>query len=80
MLLVPLFLAAAFASAAGTATVSFVNADSGKETARGEEWLSDFDYLRGLSGRIGVEALHDEKRMLDAWFKERFVDGAAAPG
>ena len=52
----------------------------GKEIARGEEWISDLDYLRGPAGRPGVEALHYEKRMLDAWFKARFVDGAAAPG
>ena len=52
----------------------------GRETARGEEWISDPDYLRGPAGRLGIEALHYEKRMLEAWFKARFVDGAAAPG
>lgn len=52
----------------------------GRPIANGEEWLSDLDYTHGISSRGDSEALYYEKRMLNAWFKARFVDGLASPG
>ena len=53
---------------------------AGKPVANGEEWLSDIDFTRGLARQRDNESLYFEKRMLEAWFKARFVDGTAAPG
>lgn len=46
----------------------------------GEEWVSDLDYTHGLPTYRRAESLYYEKRMLDAWFKARFAQGAAGPG
>ena len=41
----------------------------------GTEWVTDLNYARGgLSTRHDADTLYYEKRMLDAWFKARFVD------
>lgn len=53
---------------------------AGKAAVRGEEWVSDLDYTHGLARRSDNEALYYEKRMLEQWFKARFVIGPAAPG
>lgn len=52
----------------------------GRPVTSGEEWVSDIDYLHGLSSRGDSEPLYYEKRMLNTWFKARFVDALAAPG
>ncbi len=41
----------------------------------GDERLADLNYTRGLAKRGDSEALFYEKRMLQAWFKARFVNG-----
>ncbi len=43
----------------------------------GDERLADLGYTRGLANRRDAEALFYEKRMLQAWFKARFVNGRA---
>ena len=53
----------------------------GKPLASGQEWVADLDYSRGVPGRVSNEDLYYEKRMLDMWFKARFVDALrGAPG
>lgn len=57
-----------------------VEAD-GKPLRQGDEWVSDMTYANGItSGYRDSQALFYEKRMLDRWFKERFVDGRAPAG
>ena len=54
--------------------------DAPGQPARGaEESLADMDYTHGLPSARGSEPLHYEKRLLDTWFKARFVEGRAAP-
>ncbi|HWI83992.1 DUF3016 domain-containing protein [Ramlibacter sp.] len=43
----------------------------------GEDRLADLNYTRGLRTPAESQSLYYEKRMLDAWFKGRFVDGRA---
>lgn len=38
-----------------------------------EETVSDMSYLNRMTDLKGYEPLHYEKRMLDSWFKQRFV-------
>lgn len=45
----------------------------GKVEGSGTEWLTDLDYLRGMSGGSNTETLRYEKRMIDEWFKARFL-------
>jgi hypothetical protein len=51
----------------------------GRSASSGDEWVSDMNYLHGMTSFGDSEALYYEKRMLDRWFKARFADGAA-PG
>jgi len=52
----------------------------GRPQRTGDEWLSDLTYTGGLSSSYRNEPLYYEKRMLDAWFKARFVENRAAAG
>lgn len=52
----------------------------GKQVAGGEEWVADLNYTHGLSTRMDTDPLRYEKRMLNLWFKARFVDALAATG
>jgi len=45
----------------------------GEATRKAEEVVSDREYLRGPQNNL--DALAREKRMLDEWFRERFVRG-----
>jgi hypothetical protein len=53
---------------------------SGKMQRTGDEWLSDVTYTSGLPSSYRDQPLYYEKRMLDAWFKARFVQGPASAG
>jgi hypothetical protein len=57
-------------------TLRYVLEEDGRELARGEERLSDLDYLGRPAGRLRSDPLRYEKAMLDNWFRARF---AAAP-
>jgi hypothetical protein len=52
----------------------------GKVITSGQEWVTDMDYLHGLANRGDSVSLFYEKRMLNNWFKKRFIDGLASPG
>jgi hypothetical protein len=52
----------------------------GKVERSGDEWLTDLNYTGRLTGERSSESLHYEKRMIDEWFKARFLQGAASPG
>lgn len=52
----------------------------GKTIASGTDWVSDTDYTHGLAARGDNEPLFYEKRMLNTWFRMRFVDALASPG
>lgn len=47
----------------------------GKAARSGTEWLADLNYTRHLPGTRDSESLYYEKRMIDAWFKVRFLQG-----
>lgn len=51
-----------------------------KALASGDEWVTELDVLNGLPPTGDSGPLFYEKRMLDHWFKARFVDALAAPG
>jgi hypothetical protein len=46
----------------------------------GTEWVTDLDYAHSVPSWRDSEPLYYEKRMLDRWFKARFVDGRAGAG
>ena len=52
----------------------------GRTIASGTDWVADTDYTHGLAARGDNEPLLYEKRMLNTWFRMRFVDALAAPG
>lgn len=52
----------------------------GRTLASGDEWISDRDYMHGLSQKPDSGSLYYEKRMLGNWFRTRFGDALAAPG
>lgn len=54
-------------------TVRYSLVSNGQVLKSAEETISDMDYLNRTSGRYANESLHSEKRMLDDWFKARFV-------
>jgi hypothetical protein len=60
--------------------VRYVLQAGGITLASGEEWVTDLDYTHGMVNPYHSESLYYEKRMLDKWFKKRFVDSQAAPG
>lgn len=43
-----------------------------------EETVADMSYLARPAPRASTESLYYEKRMLDAWFRKRFVEGRKA--
>lgn len=49
----------------------------GKVLASGEERVADMDYMLRVNRYPSHEPLRYEKRMLDNWFKERFVERKA---
>ena len=53
---------------------------NGKAVASGEESLADMNYRFGATRVHSSDPLYYEKRMLDEWFKARFVDARAAGG
>lgn len=53
----------------------YVLEQDGRELARGEETLSDLNYLDRPAGRLARDPLRFEKAMLDDWFCARFADG-----
>jgi hypothetical protein len=55
-----------------------LEAAGGKQLAQGTEHLSDLDYSHGVDRYQASEPLYYEKHMLQAWFKQRFVDGRVA--
>jgi hypothetical protein len=53
----------------------------GKVERSGAEWLTDLNYARRITGERNSESLHHEKRMIDEWFKARFLEGRGSnPG
>jgi hypothetical protein len=46
----------------------------GMAQGSGTEWVIDLDYAHGLPSWREAEPLYYEKRMLETWFKARFVD------
>jgi hypothetical protein len=52
----------------------------GKLITSGEDWVVDMDYTHGLANRGDSSSLFYEKRMLNVWFKKRFIDALTSPG
>lgn len=52
----------------------------GKLVTSGEDWVVDLDFSHGLANRGDSTSLFYEKRMLDGWFKMRFVHALASNG
>jgi len=52
----------------------------GKVQRTGDEWLSDLTYTGGPPSSYRDQPLYYEKRMIDAWFKARFLQGPASAG
>jgi hypothetical protein len=52
----------------------------GRTVQRGDEWITDLDYTRGISTYRNSQPLYYEKRMLDTWFAERFAQGPLPGG
>lgn len=52
----------------------------GRTIASGDEWVSDRDYMHGLSQKPDSGSLYYEKRMLGNWFRTRFGGAPVAPG
>jgi hypothetical protein len=48
---------------------------NGKTLRSGEETVADMNYLHGYAGIHRSDPLYYEKRMLDDWFRARFVEG-----
>lgn len=46
---------------------------NGQVLKSGEETVADMNYLNHVADSRGNESLHFEKRMLEQWFKKRFV-------
>jgi hypothetical protein len=54
--------------------------EDGKPVRSGAEWVVDLNYARGTIQRYREsETLYYEKRMLESWFRMRFVEPAQAP-
>ena len=54
-------------------TVRYTVSSGDKVLQSAEETVTDMDYLHRMTDLKGYESLHYEKRMLDTWFKQRFV-------
>ena len=52
----------------------------GKVLQRGEEWVLDMNFTRGLPAQRDFSGLVYEKRLLASWFRQRFGDLRAAAG
>lgn len=52
----------------------------GKVERSGTEWLTDLNYTRRITGERNSESLHYEKRMIEEWFKARFLQGPGSAG
>jgi hypothetical protein len=52
----------------------------GKVERSGTEWLTELDYARRIQRDRSSEPLRHEKRMIDDWFKARFLQGAGSAG
>lgn len=50
----------------------------GNTTRTGKESIADLNYLQRISAYGSSEPLRHEKRMLDEWFRARFIEGRAA--
>jgi hypothetical protein len=57
-------------------TLRYTLQANGQTLRSGEETVSDMNYLRHLPDNYGQGSLGPEKRMLDEWFKQRFVTSA----
>ena len=57
-------------------TLRYTLQAKGQTLRSGEETVSDMNYLRHLPDNYGQGSLGAEKRMLDEWFKQRFVTSA----
>ena len=57
-------------------TLRYTLQANGQALRSGEETVSDMNYLRHLSDNYTQGSLGPEKRMLDEWFKQRFVTSA----
>jgi hypothetical protein len=51
---------------------------NGKVVRTADEWISDLNYTRGISSVHQSENLYYEKRLLQNWFKQRFVPMTAS--
>lgn len=58
-------------------TLRYALREGGKAVASGEERITDMGYLVGQRPRSTLGELPYEKRMLEDWFKQRFVPAAA---
>lgn len=56
----------------------YVLSENGKELDRGEDSLSDLDYLNSTLPGASSDTLAHEKRLLDDWFTRRFATPANA--
>ena len=61
-------------------TLRYTLEENGKALRSAQEQVSDMTYAQGLSGHRDSTSLYYEKRMLDGWFKARFVEGRASAG
>ena len=61
-------------------TLRYTLEENGKVLRSGEESIADKDYANGTFAGRDSASLYYEKRMLDAWFKARFVEGRASAG
>ena len=52
----------------------YVLSQGGAVVTSGEERVTDLAYLRHGADIVGDDPLRREKRMLEAWFKQRFVE------
>jgi hypothetical protein len=54
-------------------TLRYTLSQGAREIAQGEERISDMAYLMTANVRVGSDSLRYEKKMLDDWFRARFV-------
>lgn len=52
----------------------------GRVERSGTEWPTDLNYTRGITGVRYSEPLPYEKRMIDDWFKSRFLSAPGSAG
>ena len=59
-------------------TLRFTLSKDGVAQQSGTENIADMDYLRRIGDYKSSESLSHEKRMLEAWFRDRFANQLAA--